>query len=67
MTATWLVDGAHIQVETHPVLGSGRQGRIWMFHDVTVQERLAEELRLQDAALYEAKHGGRNRAILAAE
>ena len=47
VTATWLVDGAHIQVETHPILGSGRQGRIWMFHDVTVQERLAEELRLR--------------------
>ena len=47
VTATWLIDGAHIQVETHPVLGSGRLGRIWMFHDVTVQERLAEELRLR--------------------
>jgi len=45
--ATWIVDGAHIEVETHPILGSGRNGRIWLFHDVTVQERLAEELRLR--------------------
>jgi diguanylate cyclase (GGDEF)-like protein len=47
VTATWIVDGAHIEVETHPILGSGRKGRIWLFHDVTVQERLAEELRLR--------------------
>ena len=47
VTATWLVDGAHIEVETHPILGSGRNGRIWMFHDVTVQERMAEELRIR--------------------
>ena len=47
LTATWLVDGAHIEVDTHPILGSGRQGRIWLFHDVTVQERLAEELRIR--------------------
>jgi diguanylate cyclase (GGDEF)-like protein len=47
MTATWLVDGAHIEVETHPILGSGRQGRIWLFQDVTVQEHLADELRLR--------------------
>ena len=47
VTATWIVDGAHIEVETHPILGSGRNGRIWLFHDVTVQERLAEELRLR--------------------
>ena len=47
VTATWLLDGAHIEVETHPILGSGRNGRIWMFHDVTVQERLAEELRIR--------------------
>jgi len=47
VTTTWLLDGAHIEVETHPILGSGRQGRIWMLHDVTVQERLAEELRVR--------------------
>jgi diguanylate cyclase (GGDEF)-like protein len=47
VTATWLVDGAHIEVETHPILGSGRNGRIWLFHDVTVQARLAEELRIR--------------------
>ena len=47
VTATWLMDGAHIEVETHPILGSGRNGRIWMFHDVTVQETLAAELRLR--------------------
>jgi diguanylate cyclase (GGDEF)-like protein len=47
MTATWLLADAHIEVETHPILGSGRQGRIWMFHDVTVQESLAEELRMR--------------------
>jgi diguanylate cyclase (GGDEF)-like protein len=46
-TAKWILDAAHIEVETHPILGSGRQGRIWMFHDVTVQDRLAEELRLR--------------------
>jgi diguanylate cyclase (GGDEF)-like protein len=46
-TATWIADGAHIEVETHPILGSGRNGRIWLFHDVTVQEHLAEELRLR--------------------
>jgi diguanylate cyclase (GGDEF)-like protein len=46
-TAKWILDAAHIEVETHPILGSGRQGRIWMFHDVTVQDRLAEALRLR--------------------
>jgi diguanylate cyclase (GGDEF)-like protein len=46
-TAQWILEGAHIEVETHPILGSGRNGRIWLFHDVTVQERLAEELRLR--------------------
>jgi diguanylate cyclase (GGDEF)-like protein len=47
VTATWLLDGVHIEVETHPILGRGRNGRIWLFHDVTVQERLAEELRIR--------------------
>jgi diguanylate cyclase (GGDEF)-like protein len=46
-TTKWVLDGAHIEVETHPILGSGRHGRIWMFNDVTVQDRLAEELRLR--------------------
>lgn len=44
-TATWLVDDSHIEVETHPILGRGRNGRIWVFQDVTAQGRLAQELR----------------------
>jgi diguanylate cyclase (GGDEF)-like protein len=47
VTATWLLADAHIEVETHPILGRGRNGRIWLFHDVTVQESLAEELRIR--------------------
>lgn len=44
-TAVWAVAGQYIEVDTHPILGRGRNGRIWLFHDVTARERFEEELR----------------------
>jgi diguanylate cyclase (GGDEF)-like protein len=44
-TAIWVSEASHIEVDTHPVLGHGRNGRIWLFHDVTARERLEHELR----------------------
>jgi diguanylate cyclase (GGDEF)-like protein len=44
-TAVWAAPGQHIEVDTHPILGRGRNGRIWLFHDVTARERFEEELR----------------------
>ncbi|MCB8882121.1 GGDEF domain-containing protein [Acidisoma cellulosilytica] len=44
-TAVWVTAEQHIEVDTHPILGHGRNGRIWLFHDVSARERLEEELR----------------------
>lgn len=44
-TAVWVAPGQHVEVDTHPILGHGRNGRIWLFHDVTARERFEEELR----------------------
>ncbi|MCB8877123.1 sensor domain-containing diguanylate cyclase [Acidisoma silvae] len=44
-TTVWAGPDQHIEVDTHPILGHGRNGRIWLFHDVTARERLEEELR----------------------
>jgi diguanylate cyclase (GGDEF)-like protein len=33
------------EVDTHPILGNGRNGRIWLFHDVTAQHAVYEHLR----------------------
>ncbi|ONG56879.1 hypothetical protein BKE38_05190 [Pseudoroseomonas deserti] len=41
----WLLGERQFEVDTHPILGDGRQGRIWLFADVTAQRRAQEELR----------------------
>ena len=44
-TLLWQLDDRVLQVDSHPVLGDGRSGRIWLFHDVTAQQRVEGELR----------------------
>jgi diguanylate cyclase (GGDEF)-like protein/PAS domain S-box-containing protein len=46
-TAIWASDESYLEVDTHPILGQGRNGRIWLFHDVTTRERMEFELRRQ--------------------
>ncbi|MDQ0396436.1 GGDEF domain-containing protein [Labrys monachus] len=43
--ATWDLGGQQYDVDTHPILGSGRNGRIWLLHDVTAQHLVEQELR----------------------
>jgi diguanylate cyclase (GGDEF)-like protein len=44
-TTVWDFGTQQYQVDTHPVLGDGGNGRIWMFHDVTAQRLVEERLR----------------------
>ncbi len=44
-TLLWQLGERVIQVDSHPVLGDGGNGRIWLFHDVTAQQRLEDDLR----------------------
>ncbi|MDB5686748.1 MAG: hypothetical protein JWR77_1337 [Rhizorhabdus sp.] len=41
----WDFGDRQIEVDTHPVRGDGRKGRLWMFHDVTAERKLEAELR----------------------
>ena len=43
--AVWDLGARKLEVDTHPILGSGRNGRIWLFQDVTAQHILDENLR----------------------
>ncbi len=45
VTTVWVIGDRRIEVDTHPVLGDGRNGRIWLFSDVTAEFNQAEALR----------------------
>jgi diguanylate cyclase (GGDEF)-like protein len=57
--AIWDLGEKKLEVDTHPILGSGRNGRIWLFHDVTAQHIVDENLR--QMALTDALTGLANR------
>jgi diguanylate cyclase (GGDEF)-like protein len=57
--AIWDLGDKKLEVDTHPILGSGRNGRIWLFHDVTAQHMVDENLR--QMALTDALTGLSNR------
>ncbi len=44
-TLLWQLGDRVLQVDSHPVLGDGRSGRIWLFHDVTAQQTIEADLR----------------------
>jgi diguanylate cyclase (GGDEF)-like protein len=45
LIAYWMIGDRQFEVNTHPILGDGANGRIWLFNDVTAQRRAQEELR----------------------
>jgi diguanylate cyclase (GGDEF)-like protein len=45
VTTVWALGERRMEVDTHPVLGDGRKGRIWLFNDVTAEFQQAEVLR----------------------
>ncbi|HSI41622.1 MAG TPA: GGDEF domain-containing protein [Xanthobacteraceae bacterium] len=45
VTAVWDLGERQIEVDTHPIRGDGRNGRIWLFHDVTAQHVVERTLR----------------------
>lgn len=45
VTILWDLGNRQFEVDTHPLLGDGRKGRIWLFNDVTAQRRIEQELR----------------------
>ncbi len=55
----WDLGDCQIEVDTHPVRGEGQKGRIWLFHDVTAEQRVAADLRAM--ALTDALTGLANR------
>ena len=57
--AIWDLGAQKLDVKTHPILGRGRNGRIWLFQDVTAQHIVDENLRRM--ALTDALTGLANR------
>jgi hypothetical protein len=57
--AVWDLGTRKLDVDTHPILGSGRNGRIWLFQDVTARHIVDENLR--SMALTDALTGLANR------
>lgn len=45
----WRLGPTTLEVDTHPLRGDGKQGRIWLFRDVTAEELMIEHLRQQAA------------------
>ena len=45
LRVVWDLGDLKLEVDTHPILGSGRNGRIWLFQDVTAQHMVDENLR----------------------
>lgn len=43
--AVWDLGDRQFEVDSHPVQGDGRNGRIWVFDEITAQHRLEQELR----------------------
>ncbi|MGG2362395.1 GGDEF domain-containing protein, partial [Salmonella enterica] len=43
--AVWDLGDRQFEVDSHPVQGDGRNGRIWIFDEITAQHRLEQELR----------------------
>jgi PAS domain-containing protein len=41
----WDFGDRQFEVDTHPMKGDGRHGRIWLFHEISAQHRLEQELR----------------------
>ena len=58
----WITEDRVLHVDTHPILGDGRQGRVWILQDVTA-ERMREKT-LQDTAEQDALTGAYNRYFL---
>lgn len=57
--AIWEIGSEKYEVDTHPILGNGRNGRIWLFDNVTAQHLVEENLR--QLALTDALTGLDNR------
>jgi diguanylate cyclase (GGDEF)-like protein len=55
----WDLGDRQFAVDTHPVHGDGQKGRIWLFSDVTAQQKVAADLR--SLALSDALTGIANR------
>jgi diguanylate cyclase (GGDEF)-like protein len=47
VTTTWDLGDEKLEVDTHPVLGNGRNGRIWLFQNVTAHHEVEDRLRAQ--------------------
>ncbi|MBU2753570.1 sensor domain-containing diguanylate cyclase [Acidithiobacillus sp. CV18-2] len=58
----WSTDEQVLYVDTHPILGNARQGRVWILQDVTAQ-RIREQ-SLQKTAERDALTGAYNRHFL---
>lgn len=41
----WNLGARQFQVDTHPIRSDGHNGRIWLFHDVTAQQLVEQNLR----------------------
>ena len=55
----WDLGSRQFEVDTHPIRGDGRNGRIWLFHDVTAERR--SEAALRTLATSDALTGIANR------
>ena len=58
----WITEDRVLHVDTHPVLGDGRQGRVWILQDVTAQRMREQSLR--ETADRDALTGAYNRHFL---
>lgn len=47
VAADWRLEGRVWRVNTRPILSSGLNGRVWLFHDITAQVLLERVLRLE--------------------